>query len=197
MSNTKRFLGITAIIAVTFALAFAVIYAVPAHANPPTIQRDISASATTTLSYMAAGTATTTNVFDTQLGSATGMDTAVFMLQFTGSSTASILNVAFEYSPNNGIDCVTNETACDWYSDTLYQNFYATSSQPIIASSLNSYRITFASTTVGGVGGTSYRTNRVLAVPTPTRYIRAVMTIPIGALSGAVWTEFDGKKQNP
>ena len=78
-------------------------------ANPSYFTRYQMASATSTLTYMTAGTATTTLTFDTGVGAAGGADSAILNVQFTASSTSSVLNINYEYSQDN----------IDWYYSDL------------------------------------------------------------------------------
>lgn len=168
-----------------------------AKANPSFFIRQnngVSTTATTSPSYMSPGLATTTYYMDTGAASANSTDSAVFTFFFTGSSTASTVNVAFEYASPAG-DCIGTPTLCEWYTDDL--NFpTATTTQSLMSLTTGRiYSLTFASTTVGGLIGTANRTTRIVPVPTPTRYVRAVVTIPAGSLNGAVWGEFVAKRQ--
>lgn len=202
MITTHKILGVTAVSILMILTAF-LMFSTPASANPSTIQRDMGAGcgvgvATTSVTYLNATTATTTAVFDTQCGTSAAVDSTAFLLQFTGSSTASILNVAFEYSPGiSGFDCRVTPTVCDWYADTTFANTNATTTQSFSIATPNSFRLPFASTTVGGAVGSAARTTRGMTVPSVARYIRAVITLIPGSLNGAVWYEFDAKKQNP
>lgn len=152
----------------------------------------ITSTATTSVAYMTAGTATTTYYMDTGAGTAGSTDGAVFRTLLVGSSTASSINIAIEYA-NGGGDCITTPTSCEWFSDTLNG---ATTTLSRNISTLNTYLLNYASTTVGGAAGTGNgRNTRIFRVETPVRYLRAVITMPIGSLNGAVWGEFIGKRQ--
>jgi len=139
-----------------------------------------SAAATSSPVYMTPGTATTTVTQAAYAnGNNTGLNSASLLLQFTGSSTASSINVAFEYSEDN----------VDWYRDSLLGNISTTSNNASLAVP-NNYLLPFASTTVGGVIGTASRTTRIITVETPAQYVRAVITMPVGSQNGAVWAKF-------
>lgn len=159
-----------------------------ASANPSQIIETKSNSATTTVTFIAPGSAvaTSTLVLDTQVDG-TPSETAVLGFQFTASSTLSTLNITFQYS----MDQLT------WFGDDIINADNATTTPFSSISRTNSYNYTFASTspTVGTTGATSTET-RLINVPTPTRYVRAVFTIFPGALNGAVWAEFVSKRQN-
>lgn len=195
MTNTKKYIGIGAISALMFLTAFGVFYT--ARANPSFFYRSTSASvATTTLTYITPGLATTTEIYDTGAGTAGSIDTAILAVQFTGSSSPlSILNIALEYSQGgDGLDCKTTPDSCDWYADRFSAG--ATSTQTISLNTPTTYTITFASSSSqGGLGTASKRNLRILEVKTPARYVRAVFSVPPGSLNGAVWKEFIGKRE--
>lgn len=162
-----------------------------AHANPlqfkPSIQTSVS---TTTPAYMTAGTATTTLTFDSY---ATGQpfttDQAVLLIQFAGSSTASTLNTNLEFS-QDGID---------WYQDggTL-ENAFASTTKPFYLNPVNQYSLAASTSTPAGLGkpgATDATTTRAILVKTPTRFIRAVWSLPIGSAAGAVWGQWIPSRQ--
>lgn len=168
-----------------------------AYANPsqfvPTTQ---TALATTSITYVLPGVATTTLVADTYT-TATGNtyinNATELLLQFTASSTLSRLNVNLEYSNGwNGGDCVNNQSSCDWYQDSISNVFsFATSSLPLIAlSQVPQYQWAFASSTLGQQipSATNNRDSRAMKILVPTRYVRAVFTCS-GAGCG-VWAQF-------
>lgn len=137
--------------------------------------------ATTSVTYMGVGTATTTATCNMALaGDATEVfDDAVLTIQFTGSSTASVLNTQIEYS----------QDSIDWYSDRLTAG--ATTTQTINIAQPTTYTWNFASTTMAGVTGTASVDTNIITVPTPMKYVRAVFTAT-GANS-AIWANFTGK----
>jgi len=153
-------------------------------------------TATTSVSYMTAGTATTTYYLDSQAnGNPFGADSATLLWQFTASSTNSTQDMYLEYAQSG--DCITTPTSCDWY-------YHATStvSNSSVAATSPFARWQFASTTQGlGTSGAS-RGLREIEIPTPTRYARVMFVIPSSliangtASSSAVWAEIVGKKQN-
>lgn len=154
------------------------------YANPSQITETPSASATTTVTYMSAGTATTTLVLDAQVDGGAAVDSAAFEVQFIGSSTASNLNVSFEYAQSNTLDCKTNQGLCNWYIDSL------------TGSTTRAGLFAYASSTPGGgLIASSSPTTRIFTVPTPTRFVRAVITQPAGSLPGSVWTSWVSKRE--
>lgn len=187
MTQKIRYIGLGATVSTLFLLALCFSYV--ARANPSFFTRANSAvcgsyTATTSVSYMTAGNATTTYTFDTGCGTAGSADSAVFATQLTGSSTATVLNTIFEYS----------QDGVDWYSDTLSQGATTTPGQAL--NTARSYTLTFASSTVGGIGGTGNgRVYRTITVPTPTRYVRAIQSLAPASTNGAIWSEFVSKRQ--
>lgn len=145
-------------------------------------------TATTTTSFMTPGAGTTTATFDTGCGTAGSTDNAVLLTQFTASSTASILNISYEYSQDN----------VDWYQSNLSSQATTSSSQSLTAA--QSYSWVFASTTPGGGGSSATgvfanRQMKVIEVRTPTRYVRAIFSTPLGSANDTVWAEFVAKRQ--
>lgn len=191
---TRQSVSLAGVIAAIVVLGFLRINT--ASANPSQIIAS-NTTATTTLSYMTTGTATTTYYMDAQDDGGSVADTAVFLLNFVGSSTASSINIAYEYAQDNsGLDCVNNPTKCEWYADVL--NFPNATTTPSIAplTATRVFSLPYASTTVGGIGGTgNSRNTRILTVLTPSRYVRAVITMPLASLNGAVWGNFLRKRQ--
>src|SRR3990167_6247184 len=71
-------------------------------------------TATTSVSYMTVGTATTTYYLDSQAnGNPFGADSATLLWQFTASSTNSTQDMYLEYAQSG--DCINAPTSCDWY----------------------------------------------------------------------------------
>lgn len=196
----KKISFLIALCLAVFATAFTLFRV--AKANPSFfIGGQATASATTTLTYMTPGTATTTLPQPaTNSGNATGINTATLLVQFTGSSTASTINIAFEYAnSDSGVDCSVTQSACDWYRDSLmgYNAVVSTTTNTVSLGPTNVYSLPFASTSVGGAGGISSRTTRIINVQTPAQYVRAVITMPAGSLNGAVYAKFLPVKERP
>jgi len=165
-----------------------------------------TATATTTLTYMTPGTATsTTLVYDsyeidgknqTNQYNTWVPDKAHLLLQVNASSTASVFRVDLEYS--NGTNCQTTPSACDWYGDGMF----ATTTNPVSLNAKEYLQWTFASSTIGGVptstgltgaSVTNNRDNRIIEIPVPLRFVRAVISVT-GA-NGAVYAEIQPLKQ--
>lgn len=180
-------------IILTLAIASMLVGALSARAQPSFFIRANNLvcgnfTPTTTPTFITAGgTGTSTAVYDTGCASAGSTDSASFLLQLTGSSTATVANVSFEYSQDN----------VDWYSDDYNFPSASTTQSNTTLTSTRVYILTYASTTVGGLAGTGNgRNTRIVNVPVPTRYVRAVTTLAPGSLPGAVWGEFVGKRQS-
>lgn len=176
-----------AVVAGIAMVASALFFFVPkAHANPlRPVTAASTADATTTVSYMTPGLATTTTaVFDSFASGANAYpDRAALLTQFTASSTASILGIRLEYSQDN----------IDWYADNLNELATTSWSNPIATPS--SFTWTFASTTPGaGAVTNTNRSNKVIFIEVPTRYIRAVYTITGG--NGGVWGSILPQRQS-
>lgn len=155
-----------------------------------------------TIRYMTAGTATTTLTCDAYSLSANSpsgdlMDSAILNIQFSASGTASTLFVDFEYAnvSSNGANCVASPGACDWLENSLDLGIKASTTRPFAIDAKDTLRWRFASTTIGtgtAPGNIGYK---IVNVPTPARYIRAVFSLPVGSGRGGVWSELLPKKQ--
>lgn len=142
--------------------------ALVAHANPlqfvPTVQ---TATATTTRAYLTTAT-TATTTFDsfTPGGQIKAANNATFFLQVEASSTSSIIGVKFQYS----------QDGVDWYEDNI--SLAATTT---VTNIQTPHSYTWPAQTVA-------TSSRAFTVPTPTRYVRAVVSTT-GA-SASIWNQF-------
>ncbi len=165
-----------------------------------------SALGTTSPQYMAAGLATTTITYDSyqicgtnqnNAGNTWATNSATLLLDVNASSTASRFNINLEYSQ----DCI------NWYQDASTNvNGYATTTLPISNVVVPQYQYGFASSTIGGlasssatlgINGTINRDTRAITIQTPTRAVRAVITIPAGSAPASVWAQIIPKKEQP
>lgn len=169
-----------------------------AAANPSAIsqpgQNQLStASATSSPTFRTPGTATTTLTLDAINRTSTtsvrvtpsnpvgsiAVNEAFLAVQMIGSSTVSLLDIGWEHS----------QDGLDFYRD------YASSTS----------RLAYASTTPSGQPFNSFPTfpgtgniNNLflLEVPKiPARYVRAVLTVPIGSLNSTSWAQFITKQE--
>lgn len=164
-----------------------------AHANPSFFApQAVSATATSTLTYIIPGTATTTIVYDAYNLNGTNQsspsdsvaaDGVTLAVQLTASSTNTALAINLEYSQDN----------IDWYQSELSTQATTTPVQNVTIA--QSYLWAFASTTPGMGAPAGTRQMKVISVQTPVRYVRAVFTIPVGSTNGAIWAAFIPKKQ--
>lgn len=149
-----------------------------------------TATATTTISYLIPGISTTTLTYDsyeqsgtnqTNGGNVTLPDSVAIALRGNSSSTASVINITCEYS----------EDAIDWYQNELVA---PTSTSIVNITNPIFYSFAFASSTVGGVPGTSSTVfQKVFECPVPLRYVRAV--IGSAGAQSSVWASIIPKKQ--
>lgn len=188
MKINKKVAGLIGMLA--FVAAFLVGHT--AYANPLAFSTGVStATASTTVAYMTAGTATTTLTYDTynianaQPGNPTAAQALSLLVQMTASSTLSSLVVNYEYSMDG----------VDWYQDGT--GGLASTTIPYIISTPMSARWNFASSTpgLGAVLSNTNRDHRILSVRTPTRYIRAIFTVPVGASNAGVYASFVPAKE--
>lgn len=189
------------------ALAFLFSFAHITHANPSGFTRKQSATATTTVTYMTPGTATTTAIIDCQIGgsSSFGCDSGALLVNFLASTTASNLLINEEYSQGiAGIDCVANPGLCDWYeSDQTVINNVSTTTQisggvGYDIGGVPQFSWKFASSTIGGIPllATGNLASRLIAFQSPTRYIRFVFSLKLGGANGAIYWDVVSKKEN-
>lgn len=172
------------------AMVWGLVASKPVSANPTffpvTVQ---TSSSTTSPAYMTAGTATSTLTLDTySSGNPRGASKAALLIQLVASSTATVLRTNIEYS-HDGID---------YYQDggTMIDGF-STTSKPFDIGQVNQFTFTYASSTAG-LGSTTpsqSTTTRAVRINTPTRFVRAVFTIPVGSAAGAVWAQFVPNKE--
>lgn len=156
----------------------------PIHGNCKT------SSSTSSPYYIVANTATSTLTcdaynLDTNNVNPLSLNTASLLVRYQGSSTASIMNIKFEYS-NDG---------SDWYQNTLGQVSFATSTQ-VKLGTLNSYSWQYSSSTnLGGGSLVSATSTRIIDVPVPTRYVRVIFSSEVAVYNGAVWAELVPKQE--
>lgn len=165
------------------------------HANPggfPPGARSATATSTVTVLTPTVGTSTVVydayNINGTNQGTTgvtTDTDSASLLVQFTASSTASKLKIAFEFS----------QDGVDWYADGLSVELASSTTGTIVDNSPDFISWTFASTSLnaGPIGG-SYA-SELFNAPTPTRYVRSVITV--SGANAMVWAQFVPKKQQP
>lgn len=146
--------------------------------------------ATSSPAYMTPGTATSTvywDTYQTQGGVPTRPDLATLLVLFNASNTSATLGIALEFADNiSGVNCVTTPTACDWYRNYVSDPvMFGTTTPAVGIGEPFTVSWKFASSTMGGSATTSPYSTAAITVPTPTRYMRAVLTMTGG--NGAVW----------
>lgn len=145
-----------------------------------------STTATTTVTYLSTGRATTTEAFDTQSDGTYPADSAVLFLQMVASSSSSVLDINIQYSHNN----------IDWFQDQLSE--LSTTSPTFSYNPAQKYRYQFSSSTqdlIAVTNANSATTSQTFIVNTPTRYVRAVFSLPPGSTGAGIWKKFVAKKQ--
>jgi len=168
MNKSFKFL-LVAVIAIVTVLSVAKVTL----ANPSFLGIQTStAPATSTVSQIVPGSATTTLVFDSySSGQQYIADTVSFLIQTTASSSAAVTDIRFQFSQDN----------VDWYD---YNPFLVTATTTQQIQNPFTYEVRALGTT---------RDNDLLTIPMPTRYARAVITAT--GTSSAVWASFIAKKQ--
>ncbi len=155
-----------------------------------------TAAATTTVGFLSPGAGTTTITYDsneingsnqTNQGNNVTPHNAMVLIQYTASSSLSTLDMRLEYSMD----------AIDWYQLAGEQ---ATTSKTVNIGERSVYRFATSRTELGalpaGAIGVASTTGRSVNIDVPTRYVRAVFTVPAGVENGAVWATIVPKKQN-
>lgn len=175
-----------------------------ASAMPDTFCLSTSSGATSSPAYMTPGTATTTLYASGGCAdSVYGAKQYALAVQFTGSSTASTLQVRQEFAQAPyGVNCIATPNACDWYAGTFSSmNNYGTttiSSTGIDMSVIPVYSWKFASSTIAGLAPASNnnRDMKILTFPGLTQYTRFVFTMAqVANGNGAVYAQVIGKKE--
>ena len=178
-----------------------------AGANPSTWTRKQSNAATTSPTYLVRGSAiaTTTNAIDTGNGSNNAISEAKLAIQYTASSSSVVLGWRYEYAmpPLTGVDCVSNQGGCDWYSDEI--NNRAASSTIIAYETPFTQKWKYASSTdfcgsstVSTLANSGDRRCKIFNVPVVARYMRVVFYLDLesSAQNGAVWSEWITAREN-
>lgn len=137
-----------------------------------------SGVATTSPSYMTAGTATTSCIWANDSANYTSL-----LLQFTASTSGAILGWTYEFSNGNNCDIAGNSSGsgCDWFEED---------GVILPATGVLAF-MEHASTTITHrwQPGSSTASTSLKAVPIPkvaAKYARARFFIPIGSTSGGV-----------
>lgn len=150
-----------------------------------------TAAASSSVTYMSTGAATTTVACNIQTGTTQAFNNAYLLVAFTGSSTASKITIAFEHSDMNGIDWYADETIGE-----AQQNGISTTTRVVDVSQPNSYTLSYASTTVGGTGAATATNFKIFNFNAPINRVRAIITMPAGSQNGAIWAQIIGKREN-
>lgn len=175
-----------------FSVAATLVGGASVYANPSFFApQAMTSTATSSPAFMTPGAATTTLVYDSYnlngtnqpiVNDPTSAQSATLAIQFSASSTASVLNIGVERS-QDGID---------WYQDNL--NSLATTSGSDSINVPSTFSWTYASSTIGGLPNTGNRIGKLINIPTPTRYTRIIFSLT--GTNGAVWAEFIPQKEN-
>lgn len=148
-----------------------------------------TSAATTSPNYLSAGNGTTTLTYDTYCIGGSNQsyaasantfvtNSAILLAQFSGSSTASTLNINYECSMDK----------IDWYQGCILTDS-ATTSPAISVNPVSQYQWKYASSSPGLplIPSDNNRDHRAIKIQSPTRYVRVIFTLPTGSTAGAVW----------
>ena len=173
------------VIAVVGLIAAFALVAFEAHsqAAASSIRVETSAPATTTVSYLSYGTATSTYQFDSpsvasgKVPFTSSLDTQYLYVQFAASSSSSVLNITPQYSNNN----------VDWYSIAAATSTVNVGGISVLAyPTVYQYSATAAATT-----------SLVFKLPDmAAQHMRVVFGLAAGSAAGAVYNEVV-LKENP
>jgi hypothetical protein len=174
-------------IGIVLALIAGIYLTRPADANPPVSSTCAeSGAATSSLSYMTPGTGTTTVTCLVQPTSSVGASEAYIAINRTASSTASDIKIDTEYSMDGN----------NWYSNNT-SDLGTTTPQMALAPT-QSFIMRFASSTLPGGGQVPVPNNRdarIFKIATPTKYVRVVISVPIGSANSGVYASIITKKE--
>lgn len=140
--------------------------------------------ATSSVAWQTAGNATSTIVMNGSLGTVSALDSATLLLYRKGSGGGSKTKVTVEYSQN------CDATIPDWYVASTTNTL--TTGMPFV----NGFVWQFASSSIGSSVNPSDFDTIALAIPTPTKCLRAILSVPVGAASSSVWGELVAKREN-
>lgn len=168
------------------------------------VKKSGSGLASTTPTYLVQGTAIATTTFPFDTGeNEFGANTGTLLAQMTASSTLSGVEFRYEYSNGlPGVNCVTNELACDWYSDNLMTRI-STSTTPGVTSNVavpfKQSWVFSSSSDVCSTDATLSTNNRgckAFEVKTPTRYFRVVAYSTTATRAALYFEWIIGKENN-
>lgn len=182
--KTKRNLWLFSTIALLVTGCF-LAYSVQTFAHPSSVAFQATATATTSVTYLSAGIATTTYQLDGNGVFSTGkvltmqtIDSGSMYIQLVASSTTSSLGWQFQYSNNNQ----------DWYGESAP---FTTGTISATASNIFESSSTISHIWTPGVAATS---TKVISIPIiPAQHERIVFFTPIGTAASGLYAEFDLK----
>lgn len=153
-----------------------------AYANPVYFATGTTTSASTsTPAYMTAGNSTSTLTFNSYAPLSQSLHTGAtqvgLLVQFSGSSTSAVLNMATEYSMDG----------VDWYRNFITSPFQlGATTSPFVIQTPYSMSWKYASTTLdGGIVNIPGMSTAGFILPSPFEWIREVFTI--SGANGAIW----------
>lgn len=187
----NKWLGVGLVLLAIFATALILFLYPPtsAKANPSQIPptKSLNDTASTTQSYMTAGTGTTTPItYDSfSTGSDTKFNQVAIAFQAHASGTPVTIAMVVEDSPDNKDwypRSVTITTATSTFQTGSFQEYRF----PIATSTAQLGGTSNASTTVIGV---TPRVHQYILVDAPMRYIRVKFFLPTGSGPAAIWAQ--------
>ena len=145
-------------------------------------------------SHLRAGAGTTTVYLPANIGGIDGaVDSASLLIQLTATSTPATLKWRYEFSEGFiGANCVDTPNVCDWYPESI--ELGGAASTTVVVRDFKEYSWLYASSTAGSSNNNN-RALKLVSVPTPTRYVRAVFYLPPGSPNAAIFSRFVSKVQ--
>lgn len=199
MKNIKKTLIPSIILAVIVLTVFLYKDAQKVGANPslfnvlPTLF--VGTTSPAFIDSVVGGTATsTTVVLDSYAaGTARAIDSATLLLDVTALGLPPTIKWRYEYSQGNvgNIDCIVAQNNCDWYSADIELTTNATTT--IHSRTFAEHSWAFASTTGGSFSNS--RATKLVTVPVPTRYVRAVFYTDPGLPNYTIFHRWVSKNQ--
>lgn len=199
MKNIKKTLSIIIILVVVISIGFLYQKPLSAIANQsvfnvlPTLF--VGTTSPAFIDSVVGGTATSTTVVLDSYAAGTGraIDSATLLLDVTALGLPPTIKWRYEYSQGNvgNIDCIIAQNNCDWYSADIELTTNATTT--IHSRTFAEHSWAFASTTGGSFSNS--RATKLLTVPTPTRYVRAVFYTDTGLPNYTIFHRWVSKNQ--
>jgi hypothetical protein len=192
MKTYKKLILTLASVFAIFATVVTLTPSTKVNANPGVfnVMPPLFTKATTTApwySHLKAGfSTTTTQALDSYISGTNGVldqGSASLLLTLTSTSTPATLKWRYEFS-QDGID---------WYPESVELSTNATTT--VVVRDFKEYSWLFASSTAGSASTTLGTSQKLVSVPTPTRFVRTVFYLASGSPNAALHYRYVSKSQ--